>query len=62
LDQPVGECGFAVVDMGDDGEIADLVRVCGHAAWLARNAAPAKWLCWRGGWSQNPLTISSTHD
>jgi hypothetical protein len=24
LDQPVGQGGFAVVDMGDDGEIADL--------------------------------------
>ena len=31
LDQPVGEGGFAVVDMGHDGEIADVGKV-GHAA------------------------------
>ncbi len=26
LDQPVGKRGFAMVDMGDDGEIADVVE------------------------------------
>ena len=30
LDQPVGERGFPVVDMGDDGEVADAGEV-GHA-------------------------------
>ena len=30
LDQPVGERGLAVVDVGDDGEVAD-VRGVGHA-------------------------------
>jgi hypothetical protein len=30
LDQPVGEGGFPVVDMGDDGEVADAGEV-GHA-------------------------------
>jgi hypothetical protein len=30
LDQPVGQGGFPVVDMGDDGEIAD-ARGIGHA-------------------------------
>ena len=29
LDQPVGQGGFAMVDMGDDGEIADMGKV-GH--------------------------------
>ena len=27
LDEPVGERGFAVVDMGDDAEIADMLHV-----------------------------------
>ncbi len=31
LDQAVGERGFSMVDMGNDGKIADLVKtVCGH--------------------------------
>ena len=30
LDQPVGERRFAMVDMGDDGEIADMVEGRGH--------------------------------
>ncbi len=30
LDQPVGERGFAVVDMGHDGEIADMVAGEAH--------------------------------
>ena len=29
LDQPVGQGGFAMVDMGDDGKIADLGEI-GH--------------------------------
>jgi hypothetical protein len=29
LDEPVGEGGFAVVDMGHDGEVADLGKL-GH--------------------------------
>ena len=29
LDQPVGECRLAVIDMGDDREIADMRQV-GH--------------------------------
>ncbi len=28
LDQPVGKGGFAMVDMGDDGEVADMVEGC----------------------------------
>ena len=31
LNQAVGKGGFAVVDMGDDGKIADLGKVCAHA-------------------------------
>ena len=31
LDQPVGQGGFAMVDMGDDGEVADFGQV-GHWA------------------------------
>ena len=27
LDEAVGECGFTVVNMGDDGEIADIVHI-----------------------------------
>ncbi len=34
LDQPVGERRFAMVDMRDDGEIADVLEV-GHGARLA---------------------------
>jgi hypothetical protein len=30
LDEPVSEGGFAMVDMRDDGEIADFVELC-HA-------------------------------
>jgi hypothetical protein len=30
LDQPVGESRFPVVDMGHDGEVADLVERGGH--------------------------------
>jgi hypothetical protein len=30
LDQPVGERGFPVVDVGDDREIADMVERGGH--------------------------------
>src|ERR1700727_623068 len=36
LDEPVGERGLAVVDMGDDREIADVLdRVNGHGAEIA---------------------------
>jgi hypothetical protein len=37
LDQPVGERGFPVVDMGDDGEVADAGGV-GHARACDREA------------------------
>ena len=37
LDQPVGERRLAMVDMGDDGEVADVVdRVGGHGAAISR--------------------------
>jgi hypothetical protein len=26
LNEPVGECGFAVIDMGDDAEIANFIH------------------------------------
>ena len=35
LDQPVGQGGFAMVDMGDDGEIADLGQVGHEAGYIA---------------------------
>ena len=35
LDQPVGERGFAVVDVGDDREIADLLHRTGTAPGTA---------------------------
>ncbi len=36
LDQPVGERGFAVVDVGDDGEIADILNGDGrHGGQIA---------------------------
>ncbi len=36
LDQPVGERGLAMVDMGDDGEVADKgLGACGHARRIA---------------------------
>jgi hypothetical protein len=35
LDEPVGERRFAVVDMGDDGEVADVFQGCvGHGAHI----------------------------
>ena len=35
LDQPVGQRRLAVVDMGDDGEVADIVdRMGGHVGWI----------------------------
>ena len=36
LDQPVCECGFPVVDMGDDGKIADMRKI-GHCAAVWRS-------------------------
>ena len=38
LDQPVGQGRFAMVDMGDDGEIADLGKV-GHGAGVSTGGA-----------------------
>ena len=38
LDQPVGERRFAVVDMGDDREIADMVEGGGHEASVVAGA------------------------
>src|SRR3546814_8048908 len=35
LDQPVGERGFPVIDVGDDRKIADMRKGRGHAAPLA---------------------------
>ena len=32
LDQAISECGLAMINMGDDGEIADLRRFSGHLA------------------------------
>jgi len=29
LDETIGECGFSMIDMGDDGKIADVLHV-GH--------------------------------
>ena len=37
LDQPVGEGGLAVVDMGDDGEIANMAEI-GHLEGLMAGA------------------------
>ncbi len=42
LDQPVGQGGFPVVDMGDDGEIAD-VREVGHARDMRRKRGGGQW-------------------
>ena len=42
LDQPVGERRLAMVDMGDDGEIADVGERCGHARVLAGRQAQDK--------------------
>ncbi len=40
LDQPVGERRFAVVDMRDDGEVADIVdRMGRHARGISRESA-----------------------
>jgi hypothetical protein len=33
LDEPVSEGGFAMVDMGDDGEIADFGEICHDQAY-----------------------------
>jgi hypothetical protein len=40
LDQPVGEGGFPVVDMGDDGEVADAGEV-GHANNQSESERPS---------------------
>ena len=51
LDQPVGEGRFAMVDMGDDGEIADIVdAACRHGREIAAEAGFSKRrLCQRMG-------------
>jgi hypothetical protein len=36
LDQPVGKRRLAMVDMGNDGEVADVVERCGHAPRFSR--------------------------
>jgi hypothetical protein len=33
LEHAVGKCGLAVVDMGDDAEVADARRVCGTGGY-----------------------------
>src|SRR6218665_630736 len=35
LDEAVGQCGLAVIDMGDDGEVADVLDI-GHGMGLPR--------------------------
>ena len=46
LDQPVGERRFAMVDMGDDGEIADIVDGMGrHACEIAGGGCEEKATC-----------------
>jgi hypothetical protein len=41
LDQPVGEGGFPVVDMGDDGEVADAGEV-GHGTSMLTPSWPRR--------------------
>ena len=44
LDQPIGERRFAMVDMGDDGEVADIVdSVGGHVFWKGPCELAGKW-------------------
>src|SRR5690606_5265054 len=43
LDEPVGEGRLAVVDMGDDGEIADLGELGHDGAGYARETAAGQW-------------------
>ena len=48
LDQPVGERGFAMVDMGDDGKIADVGKRCfRHAPHIGGNCGNRKRRFWR---------------
>ena len=35
LDQPIGQGGFAMIDVGDDGEVTDMVQICHCRALLA---------------------------
>lgn len=43
LNKPVGKRGFTVVDMSDDGEIADVFElVCGHLAGIAARVGKGK--------------------
>jgi len=46
LEEPVGQCALAVVDVGDDEEVADVFAVDGHAMilrqdWVESRARPA---------------------
>ncbi len=46
LDQPVGEGGFPMIDMGHDGEVTDLVELVGGHAWGiagGRRFAQGRW-------------------
>ena len=50
LDQPVGKRGFAVVDMRDDGEIANVFDGAGrHAGGITSGARSSQALLWGGG-------------
>jgi len=42
LDEAVGERGFAMVDVSDDGEIADILERRGHGALIAEGGTPRK--------------------
>ncbi len=64
LDQTVGKGRFAMVDVGDDGEVADIVdRMRGHGESLARGI-PAQDIGgkglrnWAGGHAVGPSTSS----
>ncbi len=48
LDQPVGERRLAVIDMGDDREIADVVEGEGHRVSRLRAARQRVRQRWRG--------------
>jgi hypothetical protein len=46
LNQPVSERRFAVVDVGDDGKIADIFEFMGgHGAGIAARAPKGKGVC-----------------
>jgi hypothetical protein len=41
LDEAVGERGLAMVDMGDDGEVANVIEGCGHSRGLYQADHPS---------------------